>query len=55
MKDEELKQLIHNLRIKFGTEELMKKKLCLILGELLTRYEELDERFVDLHQAGKHL
>jgi len=40
MEDKDLKQLIHDIEIKWGTDKKFKQKLSLILLELYKRTEE---------------
>jgi len=53
MLDDELKLLINELEHKYGTDTKMKQKLCLILKELLKRYEDLDKRYPELKPVGR--
>jgi len=53
MKDSDLEQLIHDLSIKYGYEATFKKKLNIVLKELLTRYEDLDSRYPVKYAPGR--
>lgn len=53
MKDNELEQLIHDLTIKFGNGSTFKKKLSIVLKELLKRTQELDSRCPEIRPVGR--